>query len=373
MKVAFVHDYLNQYGGAERVLKALITLYPKAPVYTLFHNPSTIRSLFSDRTVRTSFLQQLPFIQKHYKWYLPIMPLAVEHLNVGGHDVVISSVSAFAKGILTKPTSLHIAYCHTPTRYLWSDTVQYLEELPTQRVIKCVLPLILNQLRLWDWQAAQRVDRFIANSQFVARRIQKYYQRSSTIIYPPVDVDHYTLAPKDEIGNYYLLISRLRPYKKVDMAIEAFNRMRIPLKIIGVGEEHGRLRKHAGATIEFLGLVDDHTKAALLARARALIHPQEEDFGITAVEAMASGRPVIAYKAGGALETVIEGVTGTFFDEQSWEALADAVIRFEHHAFNPQHIRASALRFDRSRFLEEMKVVVEETYKEFLEGRGRVV
>jgi len=371
MKVALVHDHLNQIGGAERVLKALLDVYPGSPVFTLLHDQRNTKEWFEGEQIIPSFIQKLPFARRNFKWYLPLMPTAVEELPVGGYDCIISSSSALSKGILPPPQSLHICYCHTPTRYLWSDTHQYLEELPQRRLVKMMLPFLLHRLRIWDWQAAQRVDRFIANSRFVARRIKTYYQRESTVVYPPVDVER-ILPSDDPPERYFLIISRLRPYKRVDLAIQAFNKMNIPLVVIGSGEESERLRALASPHIRFLGAVSDVTKATYLAHCQALIFPQEEDFGITAVEAMAAGRPVIAYNAGGAPEAVTEGMSGTLFDEQSWECLADSVIRFEANMYDSARIRAHSLQFSRERFNVQLQEFVNRSWGEFQEGRGRV-
>src|SRR3989339_1209045 len=284
MKIALTHDHLFQLGGAERVLLELHNIFPESPVYTLIHNPETA-GIFKDLEIRTSFLERLPLGKRHFKWYLGLMPIAWEGFDFSGYDIVISSSSAFAKGVLTPPNTLNISYCHSPTRYLWSDTHQYVEELNQPKIIKKILPLILNRLRMWDHLAAQRVDKFVANSEFVAKRIKKYYQREATVIHPPVNTEQFKLA--GELGNYYAIVSRLRPYKRVDLAIKAFNQLHLPLKIIGSGEEESRLRKIAKPNIEFLGELPDEQRNRVLSRAIAFIHPQEEDFGIAAVEAMA--------------------------------------------------------------------------------------
>lgn len=364
MKIALTHDHLFQIGGAEKVLLELHKIFPESPVYTLIHNPEKA-GLFKDLKIKTSFLEKMPFGKKHFKWYLWLMPIAWEQFNFSGYDIVISSSSAFSKGVLTPPNTLHISYCHSPTRYLWSDAHQYVEELKQPKIIKKILPLILNRLRTWDHVAAQRVDKFIANSKFVAKRIKKYYQRESTVIYPPVDTKQFSISSK--IDDYYVVVSRLRPYKRVDVAIKAFNQLHIPLKIIGSGEEEVRLKKMAKDNIEFLGELNDNERNKVLSHAKAFIHPQEEDFGIAAVEAMACGRPVIAYKSGGALETVIDGETGTFFAEQTWEALADAVIRFirQDNQFNPVKIKKHAENFDTEVFQKKMKDFIARSWQEF--------
>ncbi len=364
MKIALTHDHLFQIGGAEKVLLELHKIFPESPVYTLIHNPEKA-GLFKDLQIKTSFLERLPFGKNHFKWYLSLMPIAWEQFNFSDYDIVISSSSAFSKGILTRPNTLHISYCHSPTRYLWSDAHRYVEELKQPKIIKKILPLILNRLRTWDHVAAQRVDKFIANSEFVAKRIKKYYQRDSTVIYPPVDTKQFLISPR--IDDYYVLVSRLRPYKRVDIAIKAFNQLHMPLKIIGSGEEEIRLKKIAKDNIEFLGELSDIERNRVLSQAKAFIHPQEEDFGIAAVEAMACGRPVVAYKSGGALETVIEGETGVFFKEQTWEALADTVIRFhrQENQFDSVKIKAHAEKFDTEVFHQKMNDFVSQSWQEF--------
>jgi glycosyltransferase involved in cell wall biosynthesis len=247
-------------------------------------------------------------------------------LIFSGYDVILSSTSALAKGLITPSEALHICYCHTPTRYLWSDAHSYVEELRQPQIIKKILPLLLHKLRIWDLFAAQRVDYFIANSQFVAQRIKKYYNRTAEVIYPPVPVEQYRIVP--DIQDYFVIVSRMRPYKKVDLAVRAFNELGLPLVVIGGGEELEKIKKLAKKNISFLGEVDEATKIKYVQAARAFIHPQVEDFGIAAVEAMAAGRPVIAYDGGGARETVIPGKTGVLFPEQSWECLAHAVLKF---------------------------------------------
>jgi glycosyltransferase involved in cell wall biosynthesis len=375
MRIALAHDHLNQFGGAEQVLKVLSDMYPDAPIYTLLHDPQAIDSMFAPERIRSSYLARLPGARFFFRWMLPLMPSAVESLAIPDVDVILSSASALMKGIVIHPGVLHVCYCHTPTRYLWSDAHAYLEELRYPRALKKFLPLFLSRLRMWDWHAAQRVHRFVANSRFIAERIRTYYHREATVIYPPVDVAAFDHIVSGDRGKYFLLISRLRPYKRIDLAITAFAKMNIPLVIIGTGAEeiHLKLKARAeGKNITFLGRVSEQEKCRWLGRARALIHPQEEDFGITAVEAMAAGTPVICYGAGGARETVIPGVTGVYFDEQTWEALADAVIRFDDAAFDSGRIRAHADQFSRERFEREMREYVNNAWEEFVAGKRRV-
>ncbi len=353
MKVAIIHDYLTQYGGAEKVLEAMHEIWPEAPVFTLFYDPKKMPKKFSSWDIRVSPIQNLPFGVSHYRAYLPLMPAAIERFNLTNYDLVISNCSAYSKGVLTHKGCTHFCYCHTPTRYLWSDTFDYIEHLSgIEKYFKKVLPVLLTYLRLWDEAASQRPDYFITNSKFVAQRIKKYYHRDSVVIYPPVEFDQFYISK--DLGNYFLVISRFRPYKRIDLAIEAFNELKLPLKIIGSGNDK-YLRKIAGPSIEFLGNVSDKEKAEYLSRAQALIHPQEEDFGITPLEAMASGRPVIAYKKGGAKETVIDGFTGKFFYPQSKDALIQAVSSFNPKDYNSYKIRDYVQKFSKERFKKELK------------------
>lgn len=361
MKLALVHDYLIQDGGAEKVLTEFLEVFPEAPIYALLYDPANMATDFRQRQVRTTFLQQVPLALKKYQWLLPLMPTATETHDLSGFDVVLSSSSAFSKGVITKPDALHICYCHTPTRYLWSDAVSYVAELRVPKIVKMLLPPLLSRLRLWDKQAAERVDLFIANSEAVRRRIKKYYHRDALVIYPPVDFASFFVS--DAPKTYFLASGRLVSYKRFDLIIEACNRLRLPLKIFGRGPVEAELKALAGPTVEFLGRVSDQQKAKLYADCLAYIHPQEEDFGITAVEAMASGRPVIAYNRGGATETVIEGVSGTFFAEQNWETLADTLLRFDHKKFIPSLIRESVERFSTENFHKNIRHVIERAWE----------
>ncbi len=363
MKVALVHDHLVQYGGAERVLKILHEEFPEAPIFTLLYDKQTMGNDFAKKDIRPSFLQRLPGALKHYQWYLPLMPTATEQYDLSEFDLVISSTSAMAKGIITNPQTLHICYCHTPTRYLWTDSHAYIRELKKGRLVKRIIPPYLTYLRQWDRLAADRVDHFIANSHNVADRIHKFYRRDSEVIYPPVETSTFSVG--NQVNHYYLAGGRLVSYKRFDIVVEAFNRLGIPLKIFGAGPEEKRLRKMAKPHVEFVGKVSDQRKAELYAHALGYINPQEEDFGITAVEAMAAGRPVIAYPVGGALETVIPGQTGEFFEEQTWESLGDAVIRFKPESYDPQAIRQHAETFSTEAFRAHIRDFVEKKYQEF--------
>ncbi len=366
MKVALVHDYLSQDGGAERVLKALQEVYPEAPTFVLFYDKNKIPKHFFAGDVRPTFLHYLPGAKNHYRWYLPLMPYATECHDLEGFDAVISSTSAFAKGVLTSPETMHVSYCHTPTRYLWSDTHSYLEELNYNRVVKTFLPPLISRLRMWDKMSADRVDHFIANSENVRGRIQKFYRRDAEVIYPPVDTHLFQTTGR--AGEYFLIGGRLVPYKRYDLAVQVFNRLGWPLKIFGIGPDEERLRGLAKNNIEFVGWVSDWQKAELYANAIAFLHPQNEDFGITAVESMAAGRPVISYGAGGALETVVEGVTGQFFAEQNWESLYDVVLRFKPEQFEAEKIREHALRFSANNFKRRITEYVTGQHENFKKG-----
>ncbi|HEY0070423.1 MAG TPA: glycosyltransferase [Chloroflexia bacterium] len=344
MKIALVHDYLNQYGGAERVLDALHGVYPSAPVYTSIYAPALMPGHYRGWDIRTSFMQRLPGVARRHQLYLPLYPFAVESYDLSGYDVVLSSSSAFAKGAITDIGTLHICYCHNPMRFAWNYH-DYIKGERVGRKVQAFLPLVLNYVRLWDEVSARRVDAYIANSRMVARRIQKRYQREATVINPPVDTAHYRPDP-DAQGDYFLIVSRLIPYKRIDLAIEAFNRLGLPLKVAGAGRQEAELRAMAHANIEFLGKLHDPELKRLYAGCKAFIFPGMEDFGITPLEAQASGRPVIAYGAGGALETVVPGVTGEFFKEQTADSLAEVVSRFNAHDYDPAAIRRHAETFD---------------------------
>ncbi len=356
MKIALVHDYLNQMGGAERVLLALHDLFPDAPIYTSLYEPERVDPAFRQMDVRPSFLHHLPFAKRHHQPFLLLYPFAFERLDVRAYDLVISSSSAFAKGVITRPDALHICYCHTPMRWVWAyqDYVQHERLGP----IACwLLSFAITPLRIWDQMSAMRVDYFIANSPVVAQRIAKYYRRRAAIIPPPVATSSYALSPVQD--DYFLIVSRLIPYKRLDLAIAAFNALRLPLKIIGEGRDRKRLERLAGPTIEFLGRLPDSQVRELLARCQALIHPGEEDFGLAPLEAQASGRPVIAYAGGGALTSILDGVTGVFFRERSALSLAEAVRSFRPADFDPLTIRRHAEEFDLVRFQRRMRQFID--------------
>ncbi len=363
MRVALVHDYLSQDGGAERVLRALHELWPEAPLYTLFYDQARANPAFKSWDIRTSFLQKIPGAVRRYRWLLPLMPTATESHDLGQFDLVVSSSSVFAKGVITRPGTLHVCYCHTPTRFLWTDAHKYVDDLQAPWPVKFALSPLLTNQRVWDRLAAQRVDYFIANSRTVQKRIAKYYNRESALIHPPVELDIFSPAARRE--NYYLSGGRLVAYKRFDLVVRAFTKLGVPLKIFGTGPEENRLRRLAGKNIIFLGRVSDEAKAELYRKAAAFIHPQVEDFGITAIEAMASGRPVVAFGEGGAAETVLPGLTGIFLENQTWENLAYNIIRFDPDRFDPESIRRHALAFGGAVFQDKIRRAVSEMVAEW--------
>lgn len=359
-RVAIVHDYLVDSGGAERVVIALHELYPEAPIFTSVMDAQTTFADFRAMDVRTSFLQRLPVRKSNYKFLLPFFPLAFESFDFSGYDIVISSASAFAKGVITPADTLHVCYCYTPPRFAWRFH-EYVAQEQMGNITRALVQLIVHYLRVWDYAAAQRVDEFIAVSQATARRIRKNYRRDSVVIYPPVAVEAF--APRDDIDDYYLIVSRLAPYKRIDLAVQAFNELRLPLKIIGAGVDAARLQKMAMPHIEFLGHVPQNQLAELYARCRAVIFPGVEDFGIVPLEANAAGRPVIAFAAAGALETIVEGVTGVFFREQTAPSLAQAVRATDVARFDGRALRKHAEQFSQARFKERIAKFVEEKWK----------
>ncbi|OGM10481.1 hypothetical protein A2Z67_00870 [Candidatus Woesebacteria bacterium RBG_13_36_22] len=362
MKVALVYDRVNKWGGAERVLLALHELFPNAPLYTSVYDEKKAAWASVFPKVTPSFLQRIPGANSNHELLAPLMPIAFESLDFSGFDLVITVTSEAAKGIITKPGTLHVCYCLTPTRYLWSHYDDYFKG----SIFKVMTKPIISYLRSWDKIAAQRPDVIVAISTEVQKRIKKYYDRESEIIYPPVDVERFKIEDsRFKNRNYFLIVGRLVPYKKVDLAIEAFNELGLPLVIVGEGSEEGKLRTMAKSYVKFLGFVNEEDLPGIYKDAKAFIYPQDEDFGITAVEAQASGVPVIAYRAGGALDTVINKKTGIFFDNQSKESLTKAVITFEEdfsERIKPEDCINNTNRFSKDRFKKEFLNMVEKYY-----------
>ena len=363
MKIALVHDFLAQDGGAERVLKAFCEIYPEAPIYVWFYDPQSVDPFFRQKDIRTSFIQRLPLSKRRYQWYLPLLPTATDSLDLSGFDVVLSSSSSFVKGVITQPETLHICYCHTPPRYLWTDTHEYVRNLKKNWIIKKILPFYLTRLRSYDMLSANRVDTFIGNSKNVARRIKKYYGRDSVVIHPPTTIP--TGDYRADIGNYFLAGGRLMSYKRFDLVIQAFNKLNVPLKIFGTGPEATTLQSIAKSNIRFEGKVSEEKKHELIKHCRAFINPQNEDLGITPIEAMAFGRPVIGYGEGGNLETVVNGVTGVLFPEQTLESLSEIVLTFDEKKFDSEKIHEHAKQFSEENFKRKIRDFVENEYRNF--------
>jgi len=363
VKTAIITDWLTQIGGAERVVLAIKELFPDAPIYTTVYNPDTVDKVFHSMDIRPSFIQKLPGARKSYQKYLPLMPTAVEQFDLNEFDLVISSSSSVAKGVLTRAGSTHICYCHTPMRYAWDFYHEYLNGPDVGSLKRKLIPWLMNYIRMWDRLTADRVDYFIANSRTVALRIKKHYRREAVVIHPPVDTSFFTPADEDE--DFFLVVSRLVPYKMVDLAVRACNELRAPLRIIGTGSELDRLRAIAGPTVKILGRLSEEDIRWHYARCRAFLFPGEEDFGITPLEAQAAGRPVIAYGRGGALETVIQDKTGVFFHEQTVESLVAAIHAFGDMRFLKADICEHAGTFNKGRFKETILGFIEAKYKEF--------
>lgn len=357
--IALVHDWLNQRGGAENVLECLVELFPDAPVYTSMYSPRRMPNHYRTWDIRTSFMQWLPGIASHHQAYMPLYPLAFRSLRLQGHDIVLSNKSAFCHGVRKPGGAVHICYCLTPTRFLWMyESYRQREEISPWA--DALVRRLLNILRRWDYAAAQQVDHFVAISTAVQTRIRRFYDRDSDVIYPPVDTAHYAPSP-GKPDDYYLLVGRLIPYKRADLAVKAFTELGLPLIVVGEGRDQRRLEAIAGPTITFRGWVD-HGKElrTLYQRCRAFIFPGLEDFGIAPVEAQASGRPVIAFAGGGALDTVLPGITGALFYEPTPEALAATVRVFDPSDYDPQDCRRNAERFDVQTFKESLLTYVDE-------------
>lgn len=362
MRVAIVHDYLNQFGGAERVLEVLHETFPDAPIYTSIYEPSKVPAAYRQWDIRPSFLQRIPFGHRFHRALLLLYPAAFESFDLSEYDVVLSVSSAWSKGVVTGPDTLHVCYCLTPMRWVWAYH-EYVEREQIGRLARSLLPGAIHYLRLWDVATAQRVDRFMGISSAVVSRIRKYYRREADLLFPPVDAERIRLGPGD--GNDYLVVSRLIPYKRIDLAVAACSRLGEGLTIIGDGRYRSRLEAAAGPTVTFRGYAPDAEARAAMGKCKAFLFPGEEDFGITPVEAMAAGRPVVAFAGGGALDTVVDGVTGRLFSPQTADALAAELAAFDPSVYDPEAIRAHALQFDRTRFQKSMRAYVDRAWQDF--------
>ena len=353
MNVAIVHDYLNQRGGAERVFSRMAQAWPGAPIYTALYDQRVLGDLFAGRSVRRSYLERIPFANRYFRALAPLYPKAFEAFDFTGFDTIVSSTTAWAKGVRVPPGAVHVCYIHTVSRFAFA-TDEYVPRLARPFV---------SGLIAWDREAAKRPTRLVANSRNVAQRIRKYYGRESEILHCPVDLERFTVGPGN--GEYFIVASRLMPYKRIELAIRAAALAGVPLLIAGCGPAEGELRKMArGTTTTLLGYVSDARLNELIGNARAAIVPGEEDFGLVALEAAAAGRPTIAYRAGGALETIVEGETGVFFDEPDAESLAAAIGAFDASRFDAHHLRAHAERFSPQQFIERLRAIVDRVYHE---------
>lgn len=366
MKVAIVHELLTQLGGAERVLEVILKLYPEADVFTTIYNEKKVGSVFNKYNIKTSFLQNYPFAKDKFRWYLPLMLRAIESFDLTKYDLVISDASAFAKGAITLPETPHICYMHTPTRYLWTDTHSYVKTAKIPWPASLLLPYVLNYQRTWDYTAGQRPDYIIANSRYIKNRIKKYYRRDSDVVYPFVQDQNFRFS--DQKNEYYLMGGRLVPYKRYDIAIRAFNKLK-DKKLIITGDHpiHASDLKDLvkSKNIEFLGRVSDEKLIDLYSKAKGYIFTAKEDFGITPLEAMVSGTPVIAFGEGGATETVIEGVSGMFFSKQDPKDLIKTIGKFEKTKFDCKKVREQGMKFSQKTFEENFKKSIDKYIKDY--------
>ena len=355
-RTAIIHYWLVGMRGGERVLERLIRLFPRADIFTHVYDPGAVSDTIRGREVKTTFIQKLPGSRKHYQKYLPLMPLALEQLDLRGYDLIVSSESGPAKGVIAPPGALHVCYCHTPMRYLWDHYTDYLRS--AGRLSRLAIPLLTHALREWDYASSARVDRFIANSTFIQQRIEKAYRRPSAVVYPPVEVAAFQTS--DELDSHYLWVGQMTPYKRADLAVEAFNELGLPLLMIGEGGALRELKKRAAPNVKIISRVSYEELKQAYARCRALVFTAEEDFGMVPVEAMAAGRPVLAFGRGGALDTVVPGVTGLFFEAQTKESLVAAVEAMEAWLphFNPADAVRNAQRFAPERFDEGVLSVI---------------
>jgi glycosyltransferase involved in cell wall biosynthesis len=354
-RVALVHDFLLDLRGGERVFLALCDMFPEADLFTAVYDPRGTEGRFEHRRVHSSFLQRLRPDASSFRRYLPLYPYAMEALDLSGYDLVLSSSSAWAHGVLPSEDAVHVCYCHNPFRYAWNAREATLRAHGP--VVRAALGAVLQRWRQWDWIAAQRVDRYVANSETTRRRIARYFTREADVVYPPVEIERFTPATP---GDHYVVLSELMPHKRIELAVRAFNTLRRPLVVVGDGPDARRLQRLAGPTVRFTGRVGDAEVARLLATSRALVVTATEEFGIAAVEAQAAGRPVVALDEGGVTESVVEGRTGVFYDEPTPAALADAIAGFDPLSVDPADCVANAARFGRAAFAAEIRSNVEQ-------------
>lgn len=356
-KVAIIHDWLVNYGGAERVVESFLEIYPDADIYTLVYDEQKMGEIFKKEKVNTTFIQKIPKATKIYTKLLPLMPYAFEELDLSAYDLVISSSSCCSKGVITGPNTKHIAYIHSPMRYAWDLYYDYKNR--SGKLTKLFMSMFMKGLREWDYTSSQRIDMLIANSNYVAKRISKFWNRECKVIYPPVDIDR--LSPNGkESEDFYVVFSRFVPYKRIDLAIEACKKLNRKLVVIGDGEQREYLKSLADDNITFTGRISDKEVKEYLQKCKAMIFSAEEDFGIVPLEAQACGRAVIAYGKGGALETVVDGVTGVFFEEQKIDSVVRAIEKFENLNLNTEQIYNHAMKFSRERFKKEIEEVIQD-------------
>lgn len=361
MKLALVHDWLNQIGGAEDVLDVLVNQYTASPIYTSIFAPDLMPAHYQQWDIRTLWIDKLPAIHSHHQPYLPVYPMAWGGLDLSEYDVVLSNKSGFCHGLQFDETTVHICYCLAPTRYVW-QLDHYIAREGLGKAVEFALRPMISLMKCWDYNAAQRVTHFIAISTEIQERIKTYYNRDSVIIFPPVDTSRFQPVPPEQVEDYFLVVSRLVPYKRIDLAVQVATELGLPLKVGGKGRDLERLQTMAGDTVEFLGFVPDEELPQLMAKCKAFLFPGLEDFGITPVQAQSAGRPVIAYGGGGALDTVIPGITGEHFNEMTVDSLKAIMQNFDANRYNPVTIREHALKFDTTIFNQQLNSFVKQAW-----------
>ncbi len=367
VKVALVHDWLTGQRGGEKVLEVFSEIFPQAPIYTLIHFKGSQSPEIEKKPIMTSFIQRMPFLRSQYRFYLPLFPLAIELFDLQDYELVISSSHCVAKGVIPRPDSLHVSYIHSPVRYAWNQYFSYFSPQKLGVFSRILIPPLIHKIRLWDVSSVSRVDCFLANSMTVANRIKRYYRREADVIHPPVDTRFF--QPEGDQEDYFLIVSALVPYKRIDLAIEAFNRKGAELRIVGHGPDFKTLKKRAHRNIKFLGALDGESLLQIYQKAQALVMPGEEDFGINSLEAQACGVPVIAYGRGGATETVSPGETGLLFPELKVSSLLEALDKFHGLTLNRENMRANALKFSRESFKQKVLDYLSKKWAEFEKHR----